>query len=156
MDQNFLNLNEKIYSNNNILLEIVNDLQKLINNAKDDLIIKTLGNIINKMNYIINENKKNLESIRNDINILIHKFDNLNINTKNKQELKLHYGKFVGEVVNGLAEGKGIWYGTKKPAVGNRYEGDFRNNKFEGKGIYYGNNGDKYEGYFRNGKSEGK
>ena len=157
MEQNIFDLNKKIYSNNNnILLEIVNDLQKLINNAKDDLIIKTLGNIINKMNYIINENKKNLESIRNDINILIHKFDNLNINTKNKQELKLHYGRYVGEVVNGLAEGKGIWYGTEGIRAGNRYEGDFRNNKFEGKGIYYWNDGTRYEGDWRNGEMEGK
>ena len=147
MEQNIFNLNNKIYSNNNnILLEIVNDLQKLMNNSKDNLIIKTLGNIINKMNYIINENKKNLESIRNDINILIHKFDNLNINTKNKQELKLHYGRYIGEVVNGLAEGKGTWYGTEGERAGNRYEGDFKNNKFEGKGIYYWNNGDIYEG----------
>ena len=41
MEQNFLNLNDKIYSNNNILLEIVNDLQKLMNYSKDNLIIKT-------------------------------------------------------------------------------------------------------------------
>ena len=31
------------------------------------IVIKTLGNIINKMNYMINENKKNFELIRNDI-----------------------------------------------------------------------------------------
>ena len=59
MEQNIFNLNDKIYSNNNnILLEIVNDLQKLMKYSKDNIIIQTLGNIINKMNYIINENKK--------------------------------------------------------------------------------------------------
>ena len=104
MEQNIFNLNNKIYSNNNnILLEIVNDLLKLIKHSKDNLIIKTLGNIINKMNHIINENKRNLESIRNDINKLIHKLDNLNINTNNKQELQFPYGIYIGEVVNGLA-----------------------------------------------------
>ena len=86
MEQNIFNLNNKIYSNNNnILLEIVNDLHQLMNYSKDNLIIKTLGNIINKINYIINENKKNLELIRNDINKLYHKFDNLNINNKNNK-----------------------------------------------------------------------
>ena len=57
MEENIFNLNNKIYSNNNtILIEIVNDLQQIINNSKDNLIIRSLGNIINKMNFIINEN----------------------------------------------------------------------------------------------------
>ena len=56
------NLNNKIYSNNNnLLLEIINDLNQLKNYYKDNLSIKILGNVINKINYIINENKKNLE-----------------------------------------------------------------------------------------------
>ena len=50
MEQNIFNLKDKIYSNNNnILLEIEKDLQNLINKSKDNLIIKTLGDIINKM-----------------------------------------------------------------------------------------------------------
>ena len=36
-------------------------------NSQDNLIILKLGDIINKMNSIIDENKKNLESIRKDI-----------------------------------------------------------------------------------------
>ena len=61
MEQNIFNLNNKIYSNNNnILIEIINDLNKLMNYSKDNIIIKTLGNIINKMNYIIEENKQNM------------------------------------------------------------------------------------------------
>ena len=84
MEQNIFNLNNKIYSNdNNILIEIINDLNKLLNYTNDNLIIKTLENIVNKMNYIINENKKNLESKLN------HKFDNLNNNIKNSQELQV-------------------------------------------------------------------
>ena len=71
MEENIFNLNDKIYSNNNnILLEIVNDLQQLMNNSKDNLIIKTLGNIINKMNFIINDNKKNTQLIINHISSL--------------------------------------------------------------------------------------
>ena len=43
MNQDISNLNNKIYSSNNkILLEIVNDLQKLMNYSKDNIIIKTL------------------------------------------------------------------------------------------------------------------
>ena len=161
MEQNIFNLNDKIYSNNNnILLEIVNDLQQLLNYSKDNLIIKTLGNVITKMNYIINENKKNVELIRNDISLLYNKlnkrFDNLQINNINKQELKYDDGRYVGHIVNGLAEGKGIWYGNN----GDRYEGDWRNGNREGKGIYYYNNepwkGDRYEGDWRNDKKEGK
>ena len=49
MEKNIFNLNDKIYSNNNkILIEIINDLQELMNNSKDNLIIKALGNIIKK------------------------------------------------------------------------------------------------------------
>ena len=151
------NLNNKIYSNNNnILLEIINDLNKVINNSKDDLSIKILGNVINKINYIINENKKNLQLLRNDISSLYNqmnkRFDELKINNINKQEIKTIDGKYIGEVVNGLAEGKGTFYGDN----GDRYEGDFRNDKQEGKGIYYFNSGDRYEGEWRNGKQEGK
>ena len=59
MEPNTFNLNDKIYSNNNnILLEIISDLQKIVNYLKDDLVIKILGNVIIKMNNMINENKK--------------------------------------------------------------------------------------------------
>ena len=121
------NLNNKIYSNNNnLLLEIVNDINQVINNSKEDLNIKILGNVINKINYIINENKKNLQ-LRNDISSLYDKlskrFDKLEINNINKQEIKFSDGKYIGQVVNGLPEGKGTWYGDN----GNRYEGEFKN-----------------------------
>ena len=157
MEQNTFNLNNKIYSyNNNILIEIVNDLHKLMNYSKDNLIIKTLGNIINRMNYIINENKRNVELIRNDISSLYNKLnkrlDELNNINLNNQEIQYNDGKYIGQAINGIANGKGIWYGFD----GNRYEGDWRNGKQEGKGIFYFNDGDRYEGDFRNGLSEGK
>ena len=157
MEQNIFNLNNKIYSNNNnILFEIVNDLHQLMNYSKDNLILKSLGNIINKVNYIIKENKKNLELIRNDILSLHKRFDELKTNNLNNQVLYLENGKYIGQIVNGLAEGRGIQYGTKEPFIGDRYEGEWKNNKKEGKGIYYWNNGDKYDGDWRNGKFEGK
>ena len=59
MNQDMYNFYNKKYSNNNnLLLEIVNDLQKIINNTHDNKIIKRIGDIINKMNLIINDNKK--------------------------------------------------------------------------------------------------
>ena len=61
-------LNNKIFSNNNnIMLEIIDELNQMKDNSQDNLIISKLGDIINKMNSIIDENKKNLESIRKDI-----------------------------------------------------------------------------------------
>ena len=52
-------MNNKIYTNNNnLLLGIINDLQQIINYSKDNKIINRLGDIIIKMNNIINENKK--------------------------------------------------------------------------------------------------
>ena len=139
MEETIFNLNNKVNSNNNnILLEIINDLNKLMNYSKDNLIIKALGNIIKKMNYIINKNKKNLELIRNDINQLNNKFDELKINiTKNNKELKYDNKRYIGQVVNGLPEGKGIAYYN----IVNIYEGYCKKDKKEGKGIMYYDDG---------------
>ena len=156
-------MNNKIYSNNNILLEIVNNLNQILNYSHDNIIIKILGDIVNKINYIINENQKSLEIIKNytsslssynQMNIII---DELKINnTNNQQELKFKEGKYVGQVINGIPEGKGTWYATKEPSKGERYAGDWRNGKKEGKGIYYYNSGNIYKGDFKNGKKDGK
>ena len=67
----YQDMSNKIYSNNNnLLLGIINDLQQIINTSHDNLIIKRIGDIIIKMNYIINENKKNTELIINHISSL--------------------------------------------------------------------------------------
>ena len=78
------NLN-KIYSNiSNILLELIKDINQVINNSTNNVNIKILGNVINKINYIINDNKKNVELLRNDISSLLNqmnkRFDKLEIN----------------------------------------------------------------------------
>ena len=157
MEKNIFNLNDKIYSNHNILLEIVSVLQQLMNYSKDNLIIKKLGKIINKMNYIIIENKKNLDLIRDDINKILNQMNDKNSVLKyndimNNKELKYNNGRYVGQVLNGLREGKDIYYYND----GDRYEGDWRNGKKEGKGIYYLKDGERYEGDFRNSNFEGK
>ena len=96
MEQNMFNLNNKIYSNNNnLLLEIINDLNQLKNYYKDNLSIKILGNVIYKINYIINENKKNLELIRNDINKMFseinNKIDDFKINNNFNNNLLINF-----------------------------------------------------------------
>ena len=183
MDKDTFILNNHIYSNNNnILLGIINDLQQIINYSHDNLTIKRISDIIIKMNFIINENKKNMELIINHFSNLENKINHLlkqKSDINNHQELKLVNGRYVGQVVNGLREGKGIMYfnngdrydgewrnnkqngkGVKywntEPYKGDIYEGEFKNDKKEGKGILYYSNGDRYEGDWKNGKREGK
>ena len=150
MNQEICDLNNKIYAdNNNLLLGIVNDLQQVINNSSENLTIKRIGDVINKMNFIINENKKNMELIINQFNIINKKLDGITINNK---EIKYEDRRYVGQVVNGLPEGKGIAYYND----GERYEGDWRNGKREGKGIYYYSDGDRRMGDYHNDKPIGK
>ena len=54
MDGDIFKLNNKIYSNNNnILLQIINVLNQLMNSINDNIIIKWISDIINKINHII-------------------------------------------------------------------------------------------------------
>ena len=132
-------------------------MNKLINNTDDNTIIQKLGESINKMTSIINENNENIELIRNDISLFynqLNKIDNkLDINNENYQEITFKNGdRYKGQILNGIPEGKGIIYFKS----GNRYEGQLRNGKQEGKGIFYWSDGDIYEGDFVNDKKEGK
>ena len=163
MYQDTFNLNGKIYSsNNNLLLSIINDLQQVINNTHDNLIIKRIGDIIIKMNFAINENKKNYQSIMQQFSLMQQQFSlmqqqlsqinqnvkNININIINNQELndketlENEEGFYIDDIIYDIRDGKGIMYYNN----GDRYEGDFRNDKKDGKGIYYYNNGDRSMG----------
>ena len=55
------------------------------------------------------------------------------VGDKNIQEIRYDNGRYVGQVLNGIKEGKGIAYFND----GSRYEGDFRNGKQEGKGRHF-------------------
>ena len=156
MDKDTFTLNNQTYSNNNnILLGIINELQQISNSSNENITIKRISDVIIKMNFIINENKKTRELIMNQFALLQNKFDQLSKkfdinNINNQQELKYDNAKYVGQVINGLREGKGIEYFQHEPFKGDRYEGEFRNDIKEGKGIYYWNDGDKYEGEWKN------
>ena len=103
--------------------------------------------------------KKNSELIINHIssleNRINQRFDQLYINNNNQlnnQVINYNNGKYVGQIINGLKEEKGVYYYTN----GDRYEYDYRSNNIEGKGVYYFNNGDIYKGDFKCGSKDGK
>ena len=91
MYQDTFSLNNKVYSNNNnLLFGIINDLQQVINNTNDNLVIKRIGDIITKMNFIINENRKNTQlimnqfvSLQNQLAQMQNKLDQMNKNIAN-------------------------------------------------------------------------
>ena len=63
----------------------------------------------------------------------------INYNNKGKEDRK----KYIGEILNGVPNGKGIMYWND----GLKHEGEWKNDKADGKGIRYANNGDRYEVY---------
>ena len=60
--------------------------------------------------------------------------------------------RYEGEIVNGLASGRGIY----SYANGDRYEGEFRNDVKNGRGTFFFHNGDRYDGDFREDMIGGK
>ena len=73
----------------------MNDLQQLMVYSKDNLIISTLKNTINKINYIINDNRKNLELIVTDVNKMYNQMnkqiDDLKNNNTNNNNQELQF-----------------------------------------------------------------
>ena len=93
MEQNMLNMNDKIYTNNNnILMEIVKELQQIINNSNENLTIKGLSNIIIQMNNMINDNKKNTQLIINHIKNLQNQMEQMNQNIK---QININYFSYI-------------------------------------------------------------
>ena len=178
---------------NNRLCEnelLLNDI-KAKSIAKELIFKQYLIEVIKKIeSLIIKINNNNLSSIINN-SLIGKKFIGLKINTFNlfiknieniahikNQETTFFDGKYIGQIVNGLRQGKGtmyynngdkyegewkddkkykgIHYFNEEPFKGDKYDGFFINDKFEGEGIYYWNDGDKYEGNWKNGKRDGK
>ena len=117
---------------------------------------------MNKRNYYkllnIYNLKNNNEMIIKDLNNIIN---NDNISEIYNYSFNNFYNengeKYIGEIKNGLKDGKGILYYNKNDKNNRKkYEGNFKNDKREGKGIFYWNNGDKYEGDWKNDIFEGK
>ena len=134
MAENLNNMNNQIFANtNNLLLEIINDLCQLMNDINDNTHIKRLSNLIYKANNIINQNNKNLEIIKKEISVKFEqiekKFNELKLNTMNNQEKIIDDGKYVGQTLNGIAEGKGIWIGLNNNFKSEKYEGYWSKDK---------------------------
>ena len=87
MDKDTFTLNNQTYSNNNnILLGIINELQQIINSSHENLTIRRISDIISRINFIINENKKNTQLIINHITNLQNQVTQMN---KKLDELKI-------------------------------------------------------------------
>ena len=161
----------KIYSvNQEILFEFITDLKEILCNIKDDKIFKKIENIIANMNKFIKDYKKRINSLNNTFKDSIDKKGNLK-----KQELIYENGKYFGETLNGIEEGRGVfnykngdiydgdWKKGKKEGKGTYifksggvYEGEMKDDNIEGKGIFYYSNGDIYEGNFSDYTRHGK
>ena len=86
MDKDTFTLNNQTYSNNNnILLGIINELHQIANSSHENLTIKRISDVIIKMNFIINENKKTRESIMNQFTKLENQISQLS------QKLNVNY-----------------------------------------------------------------
>ena len=95
MDINAFNLNNQIYSNNNnILLGIINELHEIVNSSHENLTIRRISDIISRINFIINENKKNTQLIINHITNLQNQVTQMN---KKLDELKIKNWGYTGQ-----------------------------------------------------------
>ena len=132
----------------------LDNIIKLSTNDNISIQLKNINVLLKDLNEDIDKNNKKLKNLLNENNdneVLDNNSNEINNSIMNK-EIEYDDGRYLGQVVNGKAEGKGIYYWNN----GNRYEGDFKNGKREGKGIYYYNDGNRYEGDFKNDKKEGK
>ena len=186
-DESFIMLNKnKAKKINNINLS--NEILKLKENyfhykeTHNNEIIKRIENIIKKIIFIYNDNKKNTELVINHFSLLKNKIDEMSKNMNeiennsiNIQVKSFQDGIYLGNVLKGEREGEGImlfnngesFIGHWKNDVqedkgifyyknGDKYDGEWINGKREGKGIFYYHNGDRYEGDWKNDKKDGK
>ena len=138
MNQNTFDFNsQQNFNPINLLNEIIRELNKITCICNDNLVINKINDILMKINSLYCEIKKN---------------DGLIGKNNNNKTLVFSNGTYIGQVVNGLREGKGSFFYNNCA----RYEGDYKKGKKEGKGIMYYNDGTRYEGDFKNGNKEGK
>jgi len=62
------------------------------------------------------------------------------------------YGRYKGEIKNGLPNGQG----TVKTTLGEKYGGEWKDGNFDGQGTMFFPNGHKYVGEFRDGYRNGQ
>ena len=153
-------LNSMAYEkNNDILFNVVEQLEGIVNNLEQnqiDVVIRQIKNIIIIMNKVIGENKKNMELLRKELkeinNSIKSNFEKFHCVGKKIYE----DGEYVGELKNGLRDGKGAFYYYENNKYERKiYEGDWKNDKIEGKGKMIWLNGTMYEGDWKNNLKDG-
>jgi len=148
------NIIDKFKYKIDIIIDILNKMKNIIDiyyKINQNIIINfKLKNrnyhILLNINYIKNYNEKFIKEINDiikDDKIYEYSFKNF-YNEKGE--------RFIGELINGKKNGKGIIFYND----GSKYEGEWKNDKMEGKGIFYYSSGIKYEGDWKNGIKEGK
>ena len=141
-----IKISNKIYSENQeIMFELITDLKGILYIIKDDKVFKKMENVIANLNKFINDYKKKVSN--KDLKDLSVKKEI----TKNK-ELIYENGKYFGEILNGIGEGKGIFNYINDVI----YVGEWKKGKKEGKGIYFYKSGDVYEVEQKDDNMEGK
>ena len=165
-------LNNQTYlKNNEILSKIVKDLEDIINeeNSGRNNIITQLKNIILLLNNIINDNRKYLnllkDEIKNEISegfkskdsnitgLLKNGFNDLhNDNSKIQNGIEL-IRKDIQNLGKDLGKNKEI---NANEIEYERYVDKTKENSMEKKGFFYYSNGTLYEGEFKKDKLEGK
>ena len=173
----------KILFTKNKRLKMKTKLKNIINKFKNK--ISLIKEILDRMVYIMDLYFKINEIIINNYNINkknYHKLQNLNLLYNNNEKLikelddifnkdKLteilefsfnnfyneNKEKYIGEMKDGIKEGKGILYYDKNDKYNRyKYEGDFKDDIREGKGILIFKQGEKYEGDWKDDLPDGK
>ena len=130
MEDNDINLNNKItFIDDKILVEIVDKLENIIKDINDnDNLVNKIKDINKNLNNFINEYKKNsndiikyIENLKKELteqkqinessnNNKNNKIININSEVKEKifQSKTNNKGKYIGQLINGKREGRGI------------------------------------------------
>ena len=159
MKQNSVNFEEKFFANINKALEgFITDLQQTVTNTQENLVKEKISDVIKRMNSLIEEIKKNTKLIINHIKSFKDgAATKIEKRPPDFKEIRMDDRKYIGQVVNGIPDGKGVMYVDG----GDIYKGEFKNGKYDGNGIYYFNENDStrgntYEGEFSKGQANGK
>ena len=155
-EKNFFN-----YNNKNDVYLILPDFYRKVPKVAFYIKSKNIIKIVDYMPNVISPKKEN----------------NIKEDSKDKLKIKVNFddGTYIGEIINGMREGKGIFYdkngdiydgewkkdkkegrGTYIYEDGDVYEGEWKNDCFEGRGIFYHVSGSVYDGYFSDDQRHGK
>ena len=104
-----------ILSNNNIK-DIINGIKfnidniiRISTNNTITIQLKSINMLLKDLNEDINKNNEKLKNLLKENNEILNNKSEINNSIMNK-EIKYNNGRYVGQVVNGKAQGRGIYY----------------------------------------------